>query len=813
MSKHSIPLLCSVPCRVLAVCWCLILMALPASAQSTRGTEFWIGYMTHTSPTGDPPEFTVYISTRRPNTAVISIPGSGFTQTVGIPANSVRAIALPQNLLLTIESEGIANRGVRIATTDSADVWTLSYVPRTMEGTVVLAKGALGSEYRVMAYQGFTDDANFPIASQFMIVATENATRIEITPSAVTLGGRPAGVPYTITMNLGQSYQVRSIHDLTGSRVRSLDGRPIALFGGVERANVPLGAKFQNHLFEQLFPVDRWGTVYVTVPLATRRRDVYRVVASADATTIRFNGAAAFTLNAGEYRDTILSSAQYVTADKPFGLVQFSGGSEFDGVFDADPFMMVLSPIDFTRNDVRLIMPPVPTISRHYVNVVAFTADVGTVLFDGSPVGHLFQPVPGDGFYSYATFPSPSGEHTLTSELGVIAYVYGYGQLEGYGYSAGAERLVGCPLPVIRALGDTSFCVGGSVTLDAGEGYTSYEWSTGENTRQITVSTTGEYSVITIDANGCLKPARPVSVTVSPVPEATITVVGEQALCPCDSVLLIASPAGSHRWSNGATVDTLVVREAGEYSFIVTNEFGCTASSDTVSIGRTEAASTVVLGSDSAAAGERVSIPLLLREGSGLEECDVRDFLVTLRFNASLLQIERFIGGELLSDTVIGTERFVIVEGRKAGDTLLWLDGVAALGNAPSTGLRFIWFRWGRCDLLPVRPVDGEFTLLDLCREGDPRLVDGSGEMMLKQNVPNPVGESATIEYEIVEDGPTTLFVTDVAGRTIHTLHSGYRPRGRYTATLDASALPSGTYYYILETPTQRLGRVMRVVR
>jgi hypothetical protein len=49
--------------------------------------------------------------------------------------------------------------------------------------------------------------------------------------------------------------------------------------------------------------------------------------------------------------------------------------------------------------------------------------------------------------------------------------------------------------PTITAAGDLLFCNGGSVTLNAPSGYTTYDWSNGESTSSIVVSTSGAYSV------------------------------------------------------------------------------------------------------------------------------------------------------------------------------------------------------------------------------------------------------------------------------------------------------------------------------
>lgn len=68
----------------------------------------------------------------------------------------------------------------------------------------------------------------------------------------------------------------------------------------------------------------------------------------------------------------------------------------------------------------------------------------------------------------------------------------------------------------------------------------------------------------------------------------------------------------------------------------------------------------------------------------------------------------------------------------------------------------------------------------------------------LKQNYPNPFNPQTIIEFSIPEGGLVTLKVYDMLGKEVAKLVNDNLTPGSYATELNASLLPSGTYFYRL---------------
>jgi parallel beta-helix repeat protein len=126
----------------------------------------------------------------------------------------------------------------------------------------------------------------------------------------------------------------------------------------------------------------------------------------------------------------------------------------------------------------------------------------------------------------------------------------------------------------INVLGDTSFCEGNTIWLQA-EGGSMYEWN-GSNSQNdsIQVSESGIYSVTVTNEYGCVDSASQL-ITVYPEVDAYISPAGYQIICPGDSIELNAFGGNQYLWNTGTDSSSIIVTDWGNYSVTVSNEYGC----------------------------------------------------------------------------------------------------------------------------------------------------------------------------------------------------------------------------------------------
>ena len=192
-----------------------------------------------------------------------------------------------------------------------------------------------------------------------------------------------------------------------------------------------------------------------------------------------------------------------------------------------------------------------------------------------------------------ATFSPPS-------TVGTITY-YVTETVSGCQSPANSVVITVNPLPTVNLGSDTTICNGCSITLDAGAGFTSYGWSTGESTQIINVDSAGTYIVQVTDTNGCTAADTIIIDLDLPLCIITAGIAGTDASCVgnCDGEANLTVTNGTtpytFNWSNGAVTEDLINLCADTYTVTVTDSNGCTAS-DSVTISSSNTLTAVITG-------------------------------------------------------------------------------------------------------------------------------------------------------------------------------------------------------------------------
>ena len=155
------------------------------------------------------------------------------------------------------------------------------------------------------------------------------------------------------------------------------------------------------------------------------------------------------------------------------------------------------------------------------------------------------------------------------------------------------------PAPVITPLGDPTFCPGGFVVLTAnvGAGLT-YQWLSnlvpipGAITSEYIASSTASYQVVETNTFGCTAGSAAIFVTSDTAAAVITSSTGSTTLCSGSSLELDANTGIglTYQWLlggvaiSGAVSSTYTTSNAGDYSVIVTNATGCSATSNVLSI-------------------------------------------------------------------------------------------------------------------------------------------------------------------------------------------------------------------------------------
>lgn len=439
---------------------------------SNKGRDFWVGYGYHqamNAGSGGTQQMVLYFATEGVTTITITVPSVGYTQTLTSAAAPTVLTSAPipkfgaQDLRLNTENALPLDRGIHIVASAPIVAYAHIYNASVSGATILFPTPTLGKEYYSINY---TNQSNVSNSNAFfyVIAADTGTTTVEIIPSAATLT-RPAGVPFSVTMTQGQTYNVmgqttgNSGVDLTGSRIRSLPTasgscKRIAVFSGSGRIAIDCsgGAPSSDNYMVQSFPQSAWGRKFLTTATVSTvfgnpvNNNIYRICVSNPAAVVTVNGAPiAVPLQGGFYYQLAQTSVpQRIESNLPVTVAQYIPSEGRCGTTgQGDPETFYLSPVEQNINRVLWNATPNNLITSHFFNVIIPNTGsaISSFTLDGVPVSPaLFTVHPQDPNFSYLSSTVTGNTfHTIQSDSGFNAIAYGFGMFESYGYNAGTN--------------------------------------------------------------------------------------------------------------------------------------------------------------------------------------------------------------------------------------------------------------------------------------------------------------------------------------------------------------------------------------
>lgn len=401
-----------------------------------KGRKFWVGFLqSEVGP--DPFELSLHITSEVRTTVKIRLEAAKidsreettWEQSYIITPGTVTMVVVPEEYTFKAKNGKTTHKGLYVEADDNVMVVAKNSSGTSSDATVVIPLKSLGSEYYVLQYNIL--HKKYP--GQYLVVATEDSTEIEVTNKYKTFEGNPAHKKYIVKLNKGDVHMVQAKKDLTGSFIKEKRGKKIALFCGATCTYVPKYCQSCDHLYEQIPAIDNWGYEFAVVPFDNRKKYVIRVLAKQDDTYVDVDGERYTIEKAGKYLELELEKEVfYVRATRPVMVSKYTIGTRCDNR-RGDPSMVMIRPLLSFEGHTELPAMVTENISDYYITLVLKTDDIDKVTVNGKGLGD-YRVVPYKSEYSYAHIEVKSGNNKIECDCKYNFTSYGFGWYESYAY-------------------------------------------------------------------------------------------------------------------------------------------------------------------------------------------------------------------------------------------------------------------------------------------------------------------------------------------------------------------------------------------
>jgi|GEM_PF-4898925 len=368
-------------------------------------------------------------------------------------------------------------------------------------------------------------------------------------------------------------------------------------------------------------------------------------------------------------------------------------------------------------------------------------------------------------------------------------------------------------------------CVGEIVTLSTNKDFASYEWSTGENTKEIAVTNSGVYSVTAIDLNGCVSVNNIEIIFVNPKEynlDFTNYDFGDVEIGAEKRVKFNIPGEVEMQIKGDFTYDMetneMVFKPTDEksYSGEIVVDFGgdCDTTATILLVGR---------GVNSLRYKAKVIAPTIDTE-AGLEDVELpftfnisRDdlmypFILTYKMTFEI-NLDVYLPN--FTTTIINNKRVVELTGTtniiKGENIIATILGKTFLSEFIDNPINVIDFEHN-IPKTDVEQIDGNIKIVGVCTQ-NLRIIQF--RHLTKLNItPNPATDNILVSVSTAEKGTHRLFLTSITGskKELLTFIVG-DDIFEQTFDINFRYFSDGTYILELQTPNQSLTEKVLIIR
>ena len=498
------------------------------------------------------------------------------------------------------------NKGILINTTSNSPfaLYAMNNVQNSSDiSTITPSEKIPGNpDYYINTYRG-DESLGKENNSLFSVVAIDDSCYINVMPTADSKYNLVKNTPFGIWLRKGQVYYEQALdsQSFAGTHVWNSNGcKRFSVFEGAKCSYVDYSTpncRGCDHLYNQTRPVQYLGKTFTTLPYETIDGGYYyQIVATENNTIIKIDGVYRTTLNkGGVYQYNQKSNvAVCIESDKLVSVVELMKSGECNGQIDklGNPSLMNVVPNNQLTNNTGFSFPVTSKISQNpsfpadfYVGISAPIGSLHKLRINGNPIDTTkFVNSCKNTVGSIKL--NPTLKYKISSELGFIAYMYAFGIDESYASEVGSS-FESNNTQITLAANQYTTCDSFNIFKfkAKSDSFALFKWSFGDGTFQTGDSVNKSYpktGVYQVKLNatypnsiGCTGDTFVKTVTVHKRPYFTLG--KDSILCFGDffQVAPVVEPKTKFLWSNGSTLNMVVVNNAQKVWLKLTDTNQC----------------------------------------------------------------------------------------------------------------------------------------------------------------------------------------------------------------------------------------------